>query len=125
MISKWRASAKNLLYHYRVVVRGMVPFSPSWDPEKQKQLELDAQSLEYIQTMSKIIVQRSKSFFLRSHHWFISESSCLLQCQCRVLILCLCLLHQKLNCLHCARKRVIIVVHDRWFGWLSCSSIDK
>lgn len=63
MISKWRASAKNLLYHYRVVVRGMVPFSPSWDPEKQKQLELDAQSLEYIQTMSKIIVQRSKSFF--------------------------------------------------------------
>jgi hypothetical protein len=65
MISKWRASAKTLLYHFRCVIRGMVPFSPSWDPKKQKQVELDAMSLEYIQTMSKIIVQRSKlmSFF--------------------------------------------------------------
>ena len=44
----------------------MVPFSPSWDPKKQKEVELDAKSLEYIQTMSKIIDQRSKlvsSFF--------------------------------------------------------------
>ena len=46
----------------------MVPFSPLWDPKKQKQVELDAKSLEYIQTMSKIIDQRSKlvsSFFLK------------------------------------------------------------
>jgi hypothetical protein len=69
MISKWRASAKNLLYHFRCVFRGMVPFSPSWDPKKQRQVELDAMSLEYIQTMSKIIVQRSKlmSSFFKVH----------------------------------------------------------
>ena len=90
----------------------MVPFSPSWDPKKQKEVELDAQSLEYIQTMSKIIDQRSKlvsSFFLKKG----------------LLILYLSLPHQKLNCLHCARNGVIIIVHDHWFGWSSCSSIDK
>jgi hypothetical protein len=61
----------------------MVPFSPSWDPKKQKQVELDALSLEYIQTMSKIIVQRSKLMFFFKKF----TSSCLLQCQWRVLIL--------------------------------------
>jgi hypothetical protein len=62
----------------------MVPFSPSWDPKKQKQVELDAMSLEYIQTMSKIVVQRSKLtmiFFLKF------TSCCFLQCQWLLLIL--------------------------------------
>ena len=118
MISKWKASAKNLLYHFRCVLRGMVPFSPSWNPKKQKQVELDAMSLEYIQTMSRILGQRSK---LMSSFKF--TSSCLSQWQWRVLTFSL--PHQKLNCLHCARKGLKIVMHDRWLGWLSCSSIDQ
>lgn len=60
MISEWRDSAKNLLYHFRCVVKGMIPFSPSWDPNKQNQVELDQESLAYIQTMSKILDERSK-----------------------------------------------------------------
>ena len=60
MISKWKASAKNLLYPFRRVFKGMAPFSPSWDPKKQNQVELDPKSIEYIQTMSKILDQRSK-----------------------------------------------------------------
>jgi hypothetical protein len=60
MISEWRASAKNLLYHFRRVLKGMVPFSPSWDPTKQENVELDKESLTYIQTMSEILGKRSK-----------------------------------------------------------------
>ena len=130
MISKWRASAKNLLYHYRVVLRGMVPFSPSWDPKKQKQVELDAKSLEYIVTMSKIIEQRSKLrvfFFFKK--WKKKESLFLLPLAIFndelliIFYISFTTPNQEPNCLHCARKGVIIVVHDHWFGWLSCSSI--
>ena len=52
----------------------MIPFSPSWDPKRQKQVELDAMSVEYIQTMSKILDQRSKLTFS-----FKFTSSCLSQ----------------------------------------------
>jgi hypothetical protein len=38
----------------------MVPFSPSWDPEKQEQVKLDEESIVYIQKMSKIFHERSK-----------------------------------------------------------------
>ena len=60
MISLWKASAKKLIYLFRVVLKGMVPFSPSSDPNTQKQLELDEASRTYIRTMSKILDQRSK-----------------------------------------------------------------
>lgn len=55
MISEWRHSAKNLLYHFRCVLKGMIPFSPSWDPIHQNQVELDQESVAYIKKMSKIL----------------------------------------------------------------------
>ena len=60
MISLWKASAKKLIYLFRVVLKGMVPFSPSWNPDTQKQVELDEASRIYIRAMSNILDERSK-----------------------------------------------------------------
>lgn len=60
MISEWRASAKNLIYHFRCVLKGMIPFSPSWNASKQELAELDHASLSYIRSMTKLLEERSK-----------------------------------------------------------------
>jgi hypothetical protein len=66
MIGLWRNSAKILLYHFSVILQGMVPFSPFWNPEKQKQVKLDEDSIDYIQ---KILLDRSKFKLLFSFQY--------------------------------------------------------
>ncbi|KAL4928971.1 uncharacterized protein BDV17DRAFT_290979 [Aspergillus undulatus] len=58
MIEEWRASAKNLIYHYRCVVRGMDPFGQEWTREMQKEAKLDDESLAIVQKLSQIIAMR-------------------------------------------------------------------
>jgi hypothetical protein len=60
MIEEWKASAKNLIYHFRCVLKAMVPFALSWTPQKQKHANLDNESLSYIKTMAALIDARSK-----------------------------------------------------------------
>lgn len=34
VFEEWRHSAKNLIYHFCCVLKGMVPFSISWTPQQ-------------------------------------------------------------------------------------------
>lgn len=61
MIEEWRHSAKNLLYHFKVVVRGMIPFEHDWTPEMQEKTGLDDESVDYIRKVSGLITERSMS----------------------------------------------------------------
>ena len=60
MIEEWRASAKNLIYHFRCVLKAMVPFSLLWTAQKQKQANLDNESLSYIKRTAALIEARSE-----------------------------------------------------------------
>ncbi|RSL60445.1 hypothetical protein CEP54_006709 [Fusarium duplospermum] len=48
MLSMWRASAKYLLYHYRCVMKGTLPFSPSFKLEGAGNALPDADARQYI-----------------------------------------------------------------------------
>ncbi|RSL59738.1 hypothetical protein CEP51_013881 [Fusarium floridanum] len=48
MVSLWRASAKNLLYHYRCIMKATLPFSPSFKLENEGYALLDADAMQYI-----------------------------------------------------------------------------
>jgi hypothetical protein len=66
MIEKWRDSAKNLIYHFRGVLKGMVPFLESWTPDMQTSANIDSESLTYIRETAKILEVRSK-YYPRSY----------------------------------------------------------
>lgn len=61
MIEEWQCSAKNLMYHFRVVIRGMIPFSNDWTPEMQEKSGLDDVSVVYIRKVSALVAERSMS----------------------------------------------------------------
>ncbi|KAL6399310.1 hypothetical protein AUP68_17856 [Ilyonectria robusta] len=58
MIEEWQCSAKNLMYHFRVVIRGMIPFSNDWTPEMQEKSGLDHVSIAYIRKVSALVAER-------------------------------------------------------------------
>jgi len=60
MIAEWQASAKNLIYHFRCVLKGMVPFSRTWDPDDRERSHLDQHAMTYIRHMSDKIARRRK-----------------------------------------------------------------
>ncbi len=61
MIGLWRASAKNLLYHFKCILTGMVPFSPSYELGKDEVSGLDDAALKYIERMKALTQARSDS----------------------------------------------------------------
>lgn len=63
MMDEWHSSAKNLLYHFRVIVRGMVPFRCVWSPEMQEKAGLDDESVAYIQNVASMVAERSTSHY--------------------------------------------------------------
>ncbi|KAH6981745.1 hypothetical protein BKA56DRAFT_584418 [Ilyonectria sp. MPI-CAGE-AT-0026] len=61
MIKEWQHSAKVLIYHYRAVLKGMVPFSAPWDDEqtqKMRECSLDDKALDYIRELQLLIKDR-------------------------------------------------------------------
>ncbi|KAL2834220.1 hypothetical protein BDW59DRAFT_156162 [Aspergillus cavernicola] len=60
MIDEWRSSAKNLIWHFRCVVRGMVPFETKWTPEAQQEAKLDDESLAFVKEICQIVSKRRK-----------------------------------------------------------------
>ncbi|KAK0660880.1 hypothetical protein QBC41DRAFT_341010 [Cercophora samala] len=58
MIEDWQRSAKNLIYHFRVVSRGNVPFSKTWTPDLQETAGIDDESLTYIRKVSTLVMNR-------------------------------------------------------------------
>ncbi|KAL4955934.1 hypothetical protein BDW69DRAFT_159704 [Aspergillus filifer] len=60
MIEEWQQSAKNLIYVFRCLVRGMVPFGLQWSQEIQKQANLDDESLAFVTNVSQIVDRRRK-----------------------------------------------------------------
>ncbi|KAK4170968.1 hypothetical protein QBC36DRAFT_350679 [Triangularia setosa] len=63
MMEEWEYSAKILIYHYRAVLKGMVPFAATWNDkhvaELRKECGLDPESLLYAHQMSDIIRYRA------------------------------------------------------------------
>ncbi|KAK4203007.1 hypothetical protein QBC40DRAFT_337852 [Triangularia verruculosa] len=59
MMQEWKHSAKTLIYHYRAVLKGMVPFAATWNDKHATVLRrdcgLDEKALQYVQQMSDII----------------------------------------------------------------------
>jgi hypothetical protein len=70
MIQEWEYSAKILIYHYRVVLKGMIPFAVPWDKKHQRHLRheanLDDEAMAYIRTLKGKIQERGKSDFIHS-----------------------------------------------------------
>lgn len=63
MIDEWEHSAKVLIYHYRAVLKGMVPFSASWGDEqtqKMRECNLDDKALDHIRELQLLIKDRGK-----------------------------------------------------------------
>ncbi|KAL4795137.1 hypothetical protein BDV19DRAFT_177499 [Aspergillus venezuelensis] len=58
MIEEWQQSAKNLIYVFRCLARGMVPFGLQWSQEMQKQANLDDEGLAFVRQVSQIVDQR-------------------------------------------------------------------
>ncbi|KAK3347095.1 hypothetical protein B0T25DRAFT_553622 [Lasiosphaeria hispida] len=64
MIKEWEYSAKILIYHYRAILKGMVPFASSWDEghaeEMRKQCGLDEEAIRYACRLSVVIKNRDE-----------------------------------------------------------------
>ncbi|KAK2591646.1 hypothetical protein QQS21_010660 [Conoideocrella luteorostrata] len=62
MMEKWKYSAENLIYHYRCILRGMDPFSLSWEAwgsvEDVAKANLDTPAILYMQKMSDLLKDR-------------------------------------------------------------------
>jgi hypothetical protein len=58
MIGEWRSSAKILIYHYRSIIRGMLPFYQDWTPKMQEDANLDDESLEFVKKICEIVAHR-------------------------------------------------------------------
>jgi hypothetical protein len=77
MIEEWKYSAKILIYHYRVVLKGMIPFAAPWDKKHESDLRhkatLDDEAMAYIRTLTRKVQDPGKSYFIHSCYsfWFI------------------------------------------------------
>jgi hypothetical protein len=62
MIAKWEYSAGNMLQHYRLVLRGFLPFAVARkDPEEvRKKGHLDEESLGYIEKANQLLSSLGK-----------------------------------------------------------------
>ncbi|KAH7019025.1 hypothetical protein EDB80DRAFT_699706 [Ilyonectria destructans] len=62
MIEEWEHSAKILIYHYRAILKGMVPFSTPWDNEQTQRMRskcsLDEKALDHIRELQLLIKDR-------------------------------------------------------------------
>jgi hypothetical protein len=60
MIEEWQQSAKNLIYHFRVVIKGTLPFAQTWTEDMQEKAGIDNKSMDYIKRISSMVANRRK-----------------------------------------------------------------
>jgi ribosomal protein L13 len=60
MIEEWEYSARNIIYHFRAIVKGMVPFSQKWTEEMKQLADVDDEAMEYIKKTSEMIRESGK-----------------------------------------------------------------
>ena len=64
MIQEWGYSAKILIYHYRAILKGMIPFASVWDDSHEKKMReqcgLGDAAVKYIRQVAEIIKDRGK-----------------------------------------------------------------
>ncbi|UPL00332.1 hypothetical protein LCI18_011266 [Fusarium solani-melongenae] len=58
MLGLWRASAKYLLYHYRCVMKGTLPFSSSFNLKGEGYATLDTEAIKYIRNTAALVRER-------------------------------------------------------------------
>ncbi|KAI1327876.1 hypothetical protein F5Y16DRAFT_370577 [Xylariaceae sp. FL0255] len=58
MYDLWRASAKNIIYHFRCY-RGNAPFAPSFDSTKDGRIKLDHHATEHVTKMAALLQRRA------------------------------------------------------------------
>ncbi|KAF3020918.1 hypothetical protein E8E14_002226 [Neopestalotiopsis sp. 37M] len=58
MIEEWQQSAKNLIYHFRVVIKGTLPFAQTWTEDMQEKAGIDNKSMDYIKRISSMAANR-------------------------------------------------------------------
>ena len=75
MLEDWEYSAENLLYHFRTVLHGQIPFSQksSEANESYAQASVDSKGLEYLGKVSRIVQSRSKCFCHPHHQLLLAE----------------------------------------------------
>jgi hypothetical protein len=63
MIKEWGYSAKIFIYHYRAILRGMIPFASPWDDRHEQEMRQECclynAAIEYVRryrTYSRIQV---------------------------------------------------------------------
>lgn len=63
MLQEWTYSAKVLIYHYRAILKGMVPFAPDSevsDEQLKKGAGIDEQAMAYINEVKNLIGSRCR-----------------------------------------------------------------
>ena len=69
MWESWEASAKILVYHYKMILGGLKPFAKDFHEMHWKDEEvyqgLDETALQYIQDVTETAAARSKFYILR------------------------------------------------------------
>ena len=64
MIKEWEYSAKILIYYYRAVLKGMVPFASPWEEKHANEMSricaLDGEALRYVRRVAEIIQCRGE-----------------------------------------------------------------
>ncbi|GAB1317026.1 Zn(2)-C6 fungal-type domain-containing protein [Madurella fahalii] len=67
MIKEWEYSAKILIYHYRAILKGMIPFASTWNDEHARDMRqncrLDEDAISYVRSLAEVI--KSRQFELR------------------------------------------------------------
>jgi hypothetical protein len=66
MIKEWEYSAKILIYHYRVILKGMTPFASTWNDKHERELRknchLDDHAIKYVRSLAEIIKSRGEQY---------------------------------------------------------------
>jgi hypothetical protein len=67
MIEQWKQSAKNLVIHYRFIVRAMIPFQYDWIDgldtiDDDIKVNLDSQALRYMADVTKELRNQRKLY---------------------------------------------------------------
>jgi hypothetical protein len=64
MMEEWAFSAKVLIYHYRVILKGMVPFASPLDEKRLQEIEqcagLDKEAVDYIRHLALMLQKRGE-----------------------------------------------------------------
>ena len=76
MIEEWKYSAENLIYHFRAILRGMIPFAQTWELENgnKARADLDEHAFAFIQSIAQMAHTRRELLPPDSQHGSLTTS---------------------------------------------------